>query len=66
MKRMDVAEELSHFSLVTPVDDAHVSIHRLIQRVIQHLLLLRLKLPPTWWVPAANLLVQKPLFYPLV
>ena len=46
MARMDVAEELGRFSLVTPVDDAHVNMHRLIQSVIQHQLLMRAKMSP--------------------
>ncbi len=45
MKCIEVAEELGRFSLVTPVDAAHVNIHRLIQNVIQDQLLLRSQLP---------------------
>jgi hypothetical protein len=45
MARLEVAEELGRFSLVTPVDDAHVNVHRLIQSVVQHQLLRRTHLP---------------------
>ena len=45
MARLEVAEELGRFSLVTPVDDAHVNMHRLIQSVVQHQLLRRTHMP---------------------
>ena len=59
MARLEVAEELGRFSLVTPVDNAHVNMHRLIQSVVQHQLLRRMHMPTaSRWV-----LVWKQIFF---